>query len=137
MNVSTRTVTIHAGAAMLAAGLLLTGCGGGTSDDGSNVSDAQLRALATAAQAAPTSVQLEGCVVDAQWMGAEGAAVHARTADGQLVGTAYSGARGVFALQVPARTPLVVDTVLGGVGGLTVTTGNSAVTLGGCLQAAA
>jgi hypothetical protein len=136
MNVSTRSTPRPAlfttfSAAALGACLLFTGCGGGGTEDG----EVTLRALAVPQEAKPASVQLEGCVVDAQWMGAAGTAVHVRTAQGQAVGTAFSNARGVFALQVPARAALVVDTSLAGTGGLTLNTGSSALSVAACLQA--
>jgi hypothetical protein len=115
---------------MLAA-MVTTGCGGG-----SNGSDAAAPALASPRSvAAAATVRLEGCVVSSDWTGMADTAVHARTADGRAVGTAFSDTRGVFVLTVPARSAIVLDTAVAGPGGLTLTTGTRALSVAGCLLA--
>jgi len=106
--------------------LLTTGCGGGGTE-------AVAAPVAARQAAAAASVQLEGCVVDAQWMGAAGVAVHARTADGRAVGTAFTNPRGVFVMTVPARSGIVVDITSDAQGGLALNTGSVAVSVASCL----
>jgi hypothetical protein len=109
--------------------VMLAGCGGGSSSG----IDALAAPVAQPQAAVAASVRLEGCVVDAQWMGAAGVAVHVRTADGRAVGTAYTNTRGVFALSVPARSGIVVDTAVDAQGGLALQTGSAALSVAGCL----
>jgi len=80
-------------------------------------------------------VRLEGCVVDGQWMGAPGTAVHVRMADGRAVGTAITNAQGVFVMAVPAQSAIVLDTDVQATGGLVLNTGNAALSVAGCLVA--
>ena len=112
----------------LLSSLLVTACGGG------GASDAAAPPLA-GPQGVAASVQLEGCVVDAQWMGAADVAVHVRTADGRAVGTAFTNQRGVFVLGVPARAGIVVDTGADAQGGLALNTGSTALSVASCLLA--
>ena len=107
-------------------GLLVAGCGGG--NDVAEPSQ-------PSPQAAPASVQLEGCVVNSEWMGASGRAVHVRTADGRIVGTAFTNPSGVFVVTVPARTAIVLTTVAAGPGEIALDTGSGSFSLGACLLA--
>lgn len=109
----------------LPASLLLAGCNGG--DDG------VLQVAAAAQPMAKASVQLEGCVVGTDWLGAADTAVHVRTADGRTVGTTFTNSRRVFVVTVPARSSIVVDTAVAGPGGLALDTGSSALTVASCL----
>ena len=106
--------------------LLMAACGGANTET-------MTVAAATPKAAVATSVQLEGCVVDAQWMGAAGVAVHARTSDGRAVGTAFTNPRGVFVMTVPARSGIVVDITSDAQGGLALNTGSVAVSVASCL----
>jgi hypothetical protein len=108
--------------------LLVAGCGGAGTDDAA-VPAARAEAAATA------SVRLEGCVVDAQWLGAAGVAVHARMADGRAVGSAHTDSRGVFVLSVPARAAIVVGMIDDAQGGLAVNTGSGSFSAASCLLA--
>jgi hypothetical protein len=111
------------------AGLLLTGCGGGGIDD-------VVRSTTTSRQSvAAANVQLEGCVVDSKYMGVSGAAVHVRTSNGRVVGTALTNADGVYVVTVPARSSILVDTTVGGAGGLSLNTGSGSLSVTGCLLA--
>jgi hypothetical protein len=105
--------------------MLLAGCGGG--DDG------VLQVAAAAQPMAKASVQLEGCVVGTDWLGAADTAVHVRTADVRTVGTTFTNSRGVFVVTVPARSSIVLDTAVAGPGGLVLDTGSSALTVASCL----
>ncbi len=126
---------------LTALALLLSACGGGSSLDSANDDEVfGLRSTSVATRALPVeaepqarTVQLEGCVVDGQWLSAPGVAVHVRTADGRTVGTAFTDARGVFALAVPARSALLVATDWAGPGALILNTGNGAVSVAACL----
>lgn len=107
-------------------GLLMAACGGGGSDG------------AELAQAAPpsamaASVQVEGCVLSSDWGGAKGAAVHVRAADGRTLGTVFTNAKGVFVATVPARTDIVLTTMVGGPGDIAFKTGSTSLSVGGCL----
>jgi hypothetical protein len=110
--------------------LLLAGCGGGGSSN-----DVAEQPQASPQSAAPASVQLEGCVVNSEWMGAPGRAVHVRTADGRIVGTAFTNLRGVFVVTVPARKAVVLTTVTAGPGEISLDTGSGSFSLGACLLA--
>lgn len=105
--------------------LLAAGCGGG--------GDAAPQASASRETAATASVQLEGCVVTSQWMGEPDRAVHARTADGRIVGTAFTNRQGVFVITVPARSDVLLDTTFAGPGEISLKTGSGPVSLGACL----
>jgi hypothetical protein len=116
--------------------LWLAGCGGSGGNDATEATTAaamatpQSQALkATAA----TTVQLEGCVFNAQWGGAPGVAVHARTADGRTVGTAFTNARGVYVMRVPAQSAVLLDTAVAGPGELSINTGTSPISVAACL----
>lgn len=114
--------------AMLAS-LLLAGCGGGSDSDAAEQREASPRSEV------PASIRLEGCVVNSEWMGAAGAAVHVRTPDGRAVGTVFTNPRGDFVMTVPARTTVLLDTVVAGAGGIAIDTGVLSLSLGGCLLA--
>ncbi len=113
--------------------LLVTGCGGGGSSSSDN--DAAQVALASRQTAATATVQLEGCVVDSQWMSAPATAVHVRRADGRVVGTAFTNRRGVFVMTVPARTDIVLDTAVAGPGEMAFNTGSVSFSASACLLA--
>jgi hypothetical protein len=110
--------------------LPIVGCGGGASD---NVPAEQ--PLATAQSVQPTTVRLEGCVVNSQWMGASDIAVHLRTAEGRVVGTVFTNRQGVFFATVPSRSAIVLDTVASGPGEISLDTGNDSLSASGCLLA--
>jgi hypothetical protein len=110
--------------------LLFAGCGGGGSD-----SDEAAQPQASPQSVAPASVRLAGCVVNADWMGAGGTAVHVRTADGRAVGTVFTNPRGDFVITVPARAAVVLDTLVAGPGGIAIDTGTRSMSVGGCLLA--
>lgn len=114
----------------LLSSLLVTACGGGGASDAAAPPSAGPQGVAA-------SVQLEGCVVDAQWMGAADVAVHVRTADGRPVNTAFSDARGVYVVDVPARAEIRVDTDPEANAGLAMTTGDHAFSAAACLSAGA
>ena len=101
--------------------LALISCGGGDLDD------------RPAATRAPSSVSLEGCVVDAHDRPSV-QAVQASTPEGRSVATATSDARGVFRMQVPAQEVIRIATVPDADGGVTIMTGDDATFLGGCLR---
>jgi hypothetical protein len=116
----------------------MTGCGGGggATDDAAmqaEVSSPSPEAVATAE--APAEVRLEGCLVDSQQLPASAGTVHARTADGRLVGTARSDADGVFVLRVPARASIILETLVDERGTVALVTGNGSLSVGACLQA--
>lgn len=110
--------------------LLVAGCGGGGS--GNDVAE---QPQTSPQSVAPASVQVEGCVVNSEWMGAPGTAVHVRTADGRIVGTAFTNRRGIFVVSVPARTAIVLTTVAAGPGEIALDTGSASFSLGACLLA--
>lgn len=85
------------------------------------------------ASAAPTSVGIEGCVVDTRDRPAA-LTVQARSSDGRLVASATAGADGVFRMQVPASQMLRVEAVSAPDDGVTIMTGRHAATMGGCLR---
>ncbi|MBI3368487.1 MAG: hypothetical protein HY021_08610 [Burkholderiales bacterium] len=109
--------------------LLLVGCGGGSSSD--NVPAKQAQTSSPSVTLA--TVRLEGCVVNSQWMGAPDIAVHLRTADGRVVGTAFTNRKGVFVVTVPAQSSIVLDTAASGPGELALFTGNQSLSVGACL----
>jgi hypothetical protein len=117
-------------ASAMLSSLLVAGCGGGGS--GNDVAE---QPQPSSRSAAPASVQLEGCVVSPEWMGAPGTAVHVRTADGRIVGTAFTNPRGVFVVTVPARTDIVLTTVAAGSSEISLNTGGGSFSLGACLLA--
>jgi len=112
------------------ASLLVAGCGGGGSNN-----DAAQQAQASPQSVATATVQVEGCVINSQWVGAPGTAVHVRSADGHMLGTAFTNSRGVYVVTVPARTAIVVDTAVTGAGGLPLDTGSGSFSVGACLFA--
>jgi hypothetical protein len=137
-----RTSLLHAVpvlAALTGALVLLAGCGGGmdsaSDNDTFSLSSTSVTTLALPASetAAPKTVPLEGCVVDSHWQSVPGAAVHARTADGRAVGTAFTDAHGVFVLAVPARSALELSTDWGGPMALALNTGSQGVSVAACL----
>lgn len=81
--------------------VLLQACGGG--------SETPLPPLA--AQVAPTSVRLEGCVVDQYYVPNEGVPVRVKAADGRTLAVATSGRMGEFVVHVPAgqQAAITVD----------------------------
>ncbi|MBC7717669.1 MAG: hypothetical protein H7143_12095 [Pseudorhodobacter sp.] len=115
--------------------LWLMGCGGSGSNDATEAAVTSM--CTTQSQAlkasAATTVQLEGCVFNAQWGGAPGVAVHARSADGRTVGTAFTNARGVYVMRVPAQSEVVLDTAVAGPGELSINTGTSPISVTACL----
>jgi len=125
-------------------GLLLAACGGG-GNSGISANDGEVFGLTSTSittRALPAeepkrleSVQLEGCVVDSQWLSAAGVAVHVVLADGRAVGTAYTNAQGVFALKVPARSALVLSTDWAAPGAMMLNTGSQAMSASACLPA--
>ena len=117
------------GSALLSC-LLVAGCGG---SDPVGIEAAQHRQAAHTTTA-PTSVQLEGVVVDSTWMGVADMAVHVHSTDGRLVGTAFSNARGVFVASVPAGSAIVLSTDAGSCF-VAPATDSSLVALGTCLLA--
>ena len=122
--------------AAVLSGLCLAGCGGDDKDR-TTAAASVVDAATSAATTAATSVRLEGCVVDALWLGAPGVTVHARGADGRAIGAAFTDSRGVFQIMVPARSRIVVDTAMAGPGGLELDTGSTPLTVAGCLATGA
>lgn len=126
---------------LAAASLTLAACGGGSTDSandgevfGLTSTSVTTRALpAEAKKELPDTVQLEGCVVDDQWLSAPGVAVHARSSDGRAVGSSFTDARGVFVLKVPARAAIVVATDWAGPGALMLNTGSQSLSVAACL----
>ena len=129
--------------ALAVTGLLLAGCGGGSDSAIDAANDGEVfgltstsitaRALPAEEQKQPASVQLEGCVVDSQWLSAAGVPVYVALADSRAVGTAYTDARGVFVLKVPARSAVVVSTDWAAPGALMLNTGSQAMSVAACL----
>jgi protocatechuate 3,4-dioxygenase beta subunit len=127
----------------------LAGCGGGVGNElaeaastlaavessarAPSTASSQVRSLANSQRVAAATVQLEGCVFNAQWGGAAGVAVHARTADGRTVGTAFTNARGVYVMRVPAQSAVVLDATVAGPGELSINTGSSPISVAACL----
>jgi hypothetical protein len=129
---NTRKLSVFAALpwAPLFVSLWLVACGGSGSNDAAETTVTTSQALkATSA----TTVPLEGCVFNAQWSGAPGVAVHARTADGRTVGTAFTDARGVYVMRVPAQSAVVLDTAMTGPGELSINTGTSPISVAACL----
>ncbi len=114
--------------AAICAILQVGGCGDGAID-------AVVATKASALSAPPVSVRLEGCVVNAQWTGAAATAVQVRPADGRALATAFTDRLGVFVVDVPARTTIVLDTAAAGPGALSVLTGSTSFSMAGCLLA--
>ncbi len=120
MNVLTPTL-----GALLAC-LALISCGGG-----------DWESVRIETRPVPSSVPLEGCVVDARGRPAARAVQvsHANAAEGGIVGTTVSASDGVFRLDVPAQAVLRVE-LLGTSGdGLSVMTGLDPIAMSGCLRA--
>lgn len=118
-------------------GLLLAGCGG-DSTDRANVGEVYgLKTTSATTRAMPQEsrqdVRLEGCVVDDQWLGAAGVAVHVRLTDGRTWGTAVTNAQGIFVLMVPARSTIEVATDWHGSPTLALLTGSQGMTVAACL----
>lgn len=110
-------------AGALLACLALIACGGG---DWESV---KIEKQAPAAAA----VRVEGCVVDASGRPAA-RAVQALRPDGQSAATTVSGADGIFRLDVPARAVLRIESLGPAVDGIALMTGETAISLGGCLR---
>ena len=126
MNRSRQTPVLALAA--ISASLFVAGCGGG------NDAAAQPLALPIQNTQAALSVQLEGCVVTADSMAARDTPVQVRTADGRMVGTAFTDDRGVFVVTVPARSGIVLATAMGGSGEFALNTGNGSLSVAACLQ---
>lgn len=127
-STTTPTAALRPFVVVALSGLCLAACGG----------DGQERAEAAATPAtAATSVRLEGCVVDALWLSAPGVAVHARGADGRAIGATVTDSRGMFQINVPAHSRVVLDTVAGGQGGAVLDTGSTPLAVPACLNTAA
>lgn len=127
MNYLTQTLAALAAAAVLAA------CGGGDAD---GTAFAAVLPAPGSAEHTPSHVPVEGCVAGAHG-GAPALAVHATGDDGRLLASTISDAEGVFHLQVPARRVVRFAAAAPGADALTVLTGTSPLTMGGCLRAAA
>lgn len=82
---------------------------------------------------APTSVGVEGCLVDAHDRPLA-QPLQARSSDGRLVASASSGADGLFRMQVPAEQMLRIEDLAAPDDGITILTGRQSVSLGGCLR---
>jgi hypothetical protein len=79
------------------------------------------------------AVTLKGCVVDQHWIPTTDATVHAFSADGRIVGTAFSDRLGAFMLKVPARS--VIKLAVAAPGGDVRKVHSGVVALDvGCLQ---
>jgi hypothetical protein len=115
-------------AAALAAGLSIAGCGGG--DEDASVPRGAQRA---AAEAPPNAVQLEGCVVEKFYIPRTGTPARALSADGRLLANGASDEAGIFRLIVPAQLALWVSIDRPDGEALSVSTGRSNLSLGGCL----
>lgn len=115
-------------ASALLSSLLAAGCGG----DGSAIEVAE-QARTSSHSAMPASVRLEGCVVTSDWMAVPSTAVHLRTADGRVVGTVLTDARGVFVATVPARSDIALAMAVAGPSEMTLRTGSGPLSLGACL----
>jgi hypothetical protein len=133
-NMNTRSLFVVATLpwAPVLASLWLAACGGASNDVAEPIS---LSAATTSQSQALKSntVPLEGCVFNAQWGGASGVAVHARGADGRTLGTAFTNARGVYVMRVPAQSAVVLDTAVAGPGELSINTGSSPISVAACL----
>lgn len=127
MNYLSQTLAALAAAAVLAA------CGGG---DAEGTAFAAVLPAPVGAEDAPSHVQVQGCVAGASGA-APALAVHATGDDGRLLASGISDADGVFRLQVPARRVVRFAPAAPGADALTVLTGASPLTMGGCLRAAA
>lgn len=119
-----------AGPALLAS-LLIAGCGGGGND-------APDQAQASPMQAPPAAlgVRLEGCVVTAERMASPDTPVQVRSADGRMIGTAFTDRRGVFVMTVPPRSAIVMATATDGSDGFALNTGNGSLSVAACLRSA-
>jgi hypothetical protein len=82
---------------------------------------------------APATVQLEGCVLDAREQPLS-APVQALDEDGRLIAQSHSTAEGLFRMQVPARSQLIVGLESPDRARLPVLAGGSHLSLGGCLR---
>ena len=118
--------TLRSFAPLVLASALLAGCGGG-GVDGAETPQASSQTAAAA------TVQIEGCVVDSQWMGVAASAVHVRASDGRLLGTAFTNRQGVFVVTVPVRIGIVLDTADSGPGEIALNTGSASLSVGACL----
>lgn len=119
----TRTLLLSVLAAALA-----TACGGGGSPE-----PAASPVTLIAAAPAPTYVRLEGCVVDVTERPLA-LPVHAMDANGRLLATALSDNDGVFRMHVPARDSVTLAAATPGAAPLTLRTGDTDLTVAGCLR---
>ena len=117
--------------AALAAACLLAACGGG--------GDTMPVTLVAGTAAAPTHVRIEGCVLDMTDRPLA-VLVHATGDDGRLLASAMTDNDGVFRMHVPARNVVRLVTVTPGATPgaetLTLMTGGTDLTVGGCLRPA-
>ena len=123
-------------ATTLAVTWLIAACGGGADTTTPASVPSLASALATSsltADAAPATVQLEGCVLGPADQ-PRAARVQALGEDGRHLAAASSNADGLFVMRVPARQHLrlVVDAAASE--SLPLLTGESPVSLGGCLR---
>jgi len=120
-------MNVRHSAAALAAACLLAACGGG--------SDAMPVTLVASTAATPTHVRIEGCVLDATDQPLA-VPVHATGDDGRLLASAMTDKDGVFRMHVPARNVVRLAAATPGAETLTLMTGGTDLTVGGCLRPA-
>lgn len=127
-------------ATTLAVTWLIAACGGGADTTApasvpslASTSASSLASSSLTADAAPATVQLEGCVLGPGEQ-PRAARVQALGEDGRHLAAASSNADGLFVMRVPARQHLrlVVDAAASE--SLPLLTGESPVSLGGCLR---
>lgn len=82
---------------------------------------------------APSSVDIEGCLVDARERPLA-QPLQARSGDGRLVASGSSDADGRFRLQVPPGQVLRIEAMASPDDGVTILVGSQGVILGGCLR---
>jgi len=107
MPFPTRHPAVHLarGLSALGLGLALAACGeGGVADHGAAASGAASDKAAPAAPlaAAPSTVTVEGCVLDRSYIPVTDTPVRVLATDGRLLGSARSDAQGRFTLRLPA-----------------------------------
>lgn len=101
--------TIHApirfahGLFVVVLGLAAAACGGGEQD----ASVAQH--VASAREASPQSVKVEGCVLDRHYIPTTGTPVRVLAADGRLLGNAQSDGQGRFTLSLPVHSDVLLQ----------------------------
>jgi hypothetical protein len=111
------------------AALLLSACGGGGGVD--DPATASAMAAGDSARTAAAMVDMEGCVVDHNFVPHSGS-VRALRADGRLLASAHTNANGVFVLRVPAQTTLKVELEAPDAQGIEMLTGRSNFSVGAC-----